>query len=168
VRNLASQGDLVAAEGPQPVIVPLSQTSYPRAWSTPSTRYAPIPSTPGTIAANVRVGASGDYEFWVGGSVRPQVDLVVDGQEVDSVREELNNLGGYVSLGSTDLEPGVHRVEVRFHGSDLHPGSGGQATAIGPLVLTTATADDSRLVNVAANNAESLCGKRLDWIEVAP
>jgi hypothetical protein len=168
VRNLASQGDLLAAEGPEPLIVPLSQTSYPRAWSTPSTRYAPIPSTAGTITADVRVDGGDDYEFWVGGSVRPRVDLVVDGDEVNSVREELNNLGGYVSLGSTDLEPGVHRVEVRFHGSDLHPGSGGQATAIGPLVLTTATSDDSRLVSVPASDAQSLCGKRLDWIEVAP
>jgi hypothetical protein len=167
VRNLANQGALVAAEGPEPLIVPLSQASYPSSWSTPDTRYAPIPLSAGTITADVRVDSSGEFEFWLGGSVRPEVDLVVDGKAVGSVREELNNLGGYVSLGSAHLDPGVHRVQVVFHGSDLHPGSGGQATAIGPLVLTTATADESRLVNVPASQAKSLCGKRLDWIEVA-
>jgi hypothetical protein len=167
VRNLANQGDLVAAEGAKPLIVPLSETSYPPAWSTPDTRYAPIPSSSGTISADVRVDSSGEYEFWIGGSVRPRVDLVVDGSEAGSVREELNNLGGYVSLGSVQLDPGVHRVAVVFHGSDLRPGSGGQATAIGPLVLTTGTASTSRLADVPASRAESLCGKRLDWIEVA-
>jgi hypothetical protein len=168
VRNLASEGDLVAAEGPEPLIVPLSQTSYPRAWSTPQTRYAPIPSSAGTITTRVRVDGPGDYEVWIGGALRPQVDLVVDGSEVGSARDQLNNLGGYVSLGSAELEPGVHRVEVRFHGSDLHPGSGGRAGSIGPLVLTTGTAADSRLVSVPEGEASSLCGKRLDWIEVAP
>jgi hypothetical protein len=167
VRNLATQGDLVAAQGPEPVIVPLSQTSYPRAWSTPRTRFEPVPSSAGMIAADVRIVRSGDYEVWIGGSIRPQVDLTVDGRPAGSVRGELNNLGGYVSLGSAQVGPGIHRVGIRFHGSDLHPGSGGQATAIGPLVLTTATAADSSLVQVAAADADSLCGKQLDWIEVA-
>jgi hypothetical protein len=166
VRSLASQGDLVAAQGSEPLIVPLSQTTYPRDWSTPQTRYAPIPSSAGTITADVNPGA-GVYEVWIGGSVRPRVDLLVDGDEVGSAREEINNLGGYVSVGSARLSAGAHRIQVRFHGSDLHPGSGGPATAIGPLVLTTATAADVRLTDVAADDAQSLCGERLDWIEVA-
>jgi hypothetical protein len=167
VRNLATQGDLVAAQGPEPVIVPLSQASYPRTWSTPSTRFKPVPSSAGTITADVRVPESGDYEVWIGGSIRPQVDLTVDGHAIGSARGEINNLGGYVSLGSAQLDPGVHRVDVDFHGSDLHPGSGGQATAIGPLVLSGATAADSSLVRVATGDAQSLCGKPSDWIEVA-
>jgi hypothetical protein len=150
------------------LIVPLSQTSYPRAWSTPSTTYAPTPNGDGTITADVRVPSAGDYEIWMGGSLWPEVDLVMDGEEVGSVRGELNNLGGYVSLGSASLEPGVHRIEIRFNGADLHPGSAGPATAIGPLVLTTGTAADSKLLHVPAADAESLCGKELDWVEVAP
>jgi hypothetical protein len=167
IRNLATQGDLVAAETARPLIVPLSQTSYPPAWSTPSTTYAPTPNGDGTITADVRIPSAGMYEVWMGGSLRPEVDLVVDGEEVGSVRGELNNLGGYVSLGSAALDPGVRRVEVRFNGADLHPGSGAPATAIGPLVLTTATAADSRLLRVPAGDAESLCDKDLDWVEVA-
>jgi hypothetical protein len=167
VRNLATQGDLVAAQGPEPVIVPLSQTSYPRAWSTPGTRFEPVPSSAGMIAADVRVTAAGNYEIWMGGSLGPRVDLSVDGRSAGSVRDQLNNFGGYVSLGSAELEPGVHRVEITFHGADLHPGSGVPATAIGPLVLTTGTATDATLVNVPAADAQSLCGKRSDWIEVA-
>ena len=83
------------------------------------------------------------------------------------MRDQINNLGGYVSLGSAELDPGAHRIEVRFHGADLAPGSGGTATPIGPLVLTTATAADVPVERVAAADATSLCGKRWDWIEVA-
>jgi hypothetical protein len=167
VRGLADQGDLVAAQGPPPLIVPLSQASYPLDWSTPRTRFEPVPADAGTITADVRVAEAGDFEVWVGGSLRPEVDLVVDGRTAGSVRGELNNLGGYVSLGSTGLDRGVHRVEVRFGGSDFHPGSGAPASAIGPLVLTSATAQSSRLVRVAASRAASLCGMPSDWIELA-
>ena len=38
------------------------------------------PVTPGTLEATVRVPEPGAFEIWLGGSVRPQVDLVVDGR----------------------------------------------------------------------------------------
>ena len=167
VRQLAEQDDLLVSRALRPLVVPLSQTSYPRSWSTPRTRYAPVPSSAGTIRAEVRVSQPGAHEVWVGGTLRPRVDLVVDGEELSSVRGELNNLGGYVSLGSANLEPGVHRIELRFHGADLHPGSGARASAIGPLVLSTTTAADSAPVRVPAEDAETLCEKPWDWIEAA-
>ncbi len=143
--------------GPEPVIVPLSQTSYPRSWSTPSTRYAPMPSSAGTISAEVRVAhREGDTNSGSAARCGPQVDLSRR-RPRDWTRSvsELNDLGGYVSLGSAHLDPGVHRVEVHFNGSDLHPGSGGQATAIGPLVLTTARPRSSSVVSVPAADAET-------------
>jgi hypothetical protein len=168
IRALAADGDLLVSEAAAPLIVPLSQTSYPSEWSTPQTRFEPVPRGAGTITADVRVPASGEYEVWVGGSLRPRVDLVVGGEDAGSVRDQLNNLGGYVSLGSAELEQGAHRIEVRFHGADLHPGSGGPGTPIGPLVLTTATAADAPVERVPSADAASLCAKRWDWIEVAP
>ena len=167
VRDLATEGDLVAAPALGAIVVPLSQTTFPESWATPQTRYAPVPTGAGTIAANVRVPRAGDYEVWIGGSLRPKVELSVDGTEIGSARHELNNLGGYVSLGSTGLTSGEHQVEVRLNGADLAPGSGGRASAIGPLVLSTVTAAQSTPVRVAAADADTLCDGPWDWIEVA-
>ena len=62
------------------------------------------------------------YEVWIGGSLRPRVELRVDGEPAGSVRHLLNNEGQYVRLGAAELGPGPHRVEVEISGDDLHPG----------------------------------------------
>ena len=167
VLELASRGDLVAATGPPPIVVPLSDASYPAGWAPPSARQAPIPLTAGTIEATVEVPEAGEYEVWIGGSLRPRVELRVDGEPAGSVRHLLNNEGQYVRLGAAELGPGPHRVEVEISGDDLHPGSAGTAGAIGPLVLAAGDAADSELVEVPAADARSLCGQRWDWIELA-
>ena len=107
----------------------------------------------------------GDYDIWLGGSVRPQVDVEVDGKPVGSIREQLNNLGEYVLLGTDRLSPGRHMATIRFHGSDLHPGSGGPAEPIGPLSLSPQDPADTRITYVPARRARALCGRRWDWIE---
>ncbi len=167
VLDLASRGDLVAASGPAPVIVPLSQADYPAAWATPSARFAPVPRTPGTIAAEVGVPRAGDYEIWLGGSVRPRVEVRVDGEPAGTVRHLLNNEGQYVRLGAARMSAGRHLVEIEIADADLHPGSAGSAGAIGPLVLSAGDAAASRLIEVPAADARSLCGRAWDWIELA-
>jgi hypothetical protein len=168
VLALAERGErLLAAGRPRPLVVSLGTTDHPAAWEVPGLPETPAPAGAGSIVADVDVQREGDYEVWLGGSVRPSVDLLVDGREVGSVRHELNNQGQYVTLGSAALERGGHQVEVRFSGSDLHPGSGGQAVPVGPLVLSEADAADSRLVTVPAGDARELCGRPWDWIELS-
>jgi hypothetical protein len=101
----------------------------------------------------------------LGGSVRPEVDLLVDGQQVGSVRQQLQNFGEYTLLGTARLDPGKHTIAVRFHGADLHPGSGGAPTAIGPLALSSQDAADTKVSFFPPSQAERLCGRRWDWIE---
>lgn len=164
---LANGGkDLVAAEGQPPIVIPLDRALYPRQWSTPATRDHPVPHGRGTMAVDVRVARAGTYEVWLGGSVRPQATLHVDGDPAGELGGELLNRGGYMALGEVELDPGVHTVEVRLGGADLHPGSAGDAGPLGPLALTTTTAATSRLVRVPAARAEELCGRPWDWIEV--
>jgi hypothetical protein len=157
---------LVAAARPPAVVVSLAQASYPGEWATPGAPEAPAPSSAGELTVDVDVPAPGTYSVWVGGSVRPEVELYVDGEPAGTVRHELNNGGQYVWLGEAELEPGVHRVELRFGGPDLHPGSGGAPPPIGPLALTSAEAADAELVSVAPRDARRLCGRAWDWIEV--
>ena len=113
----------------------------------------------------MNVTRPGDYEVWLGGSVRPAVSLWVDGERVGEVRHQLNNSGQYVRFGSVALAPGNHRIEFRFAGADLHPGSAGRGGPIGPIVLSRGEAADSRLVRVPASDFRALCGREWDWIE---
>jgi hypothetical protein len=161
-------GSLAAVPRAPVEVVPLRSTRHPSAWNVPGSRSQLAPSGAGTIGARVRVPATRRYQIWLRGSVRPQVDLSIDGRAVGSVRHELNNKGEYVQLGAALLRRGTHTVEIRFQGPDLHPGSGGAAAPIGPLALSSQDAADTRIVRVPSRRAGALCGRRLDWIEVRP
>jgi hypothetical protein len=163
VRSLAT-GPLVASRMPRPVVVSLSGASYPDAWrgATPG---LPIPAEGGTLTATVQVRTGDDYEAWLRGSIKSDARLLIDGEEVRSVRHELNNKGQYIRFGFTRLGAGRHDLELRISGADLHPGSGGQRSPIGPLVLSRATAADARIERVPAAEAARLCAGRYDWVE---
>ncbi len=158
---------LVAARRPPGIVVALSLARYPSGWSTPGSRGFPAPRGEGTIDATAKIARAGAYEVWLGGSVRPRVELTIDGRPAGAVRHQLQNQGQYTRLGAAELEPGAHQIEIRFGGPDLHPGSGGRAPAVGPLALTSAEAADAELARVPpATAAQRLCGRRWDWIEL--
>jgi hypothetical protein len=169
VQQLARQagpgGTLAAVSRDPVVVIPLVQTQHPAAWDSSQYESALLPRTPGTLTAQARVPQSGDYAVYLGGSVRPLVDLSVDGKEVSSVRQDLNNSGEYVPLGTANLSAGSHTISMTFHGADLHPGSGGVAQPIGPLALTDQDAADTRISYLPASRADQLCGEPWDWIE---
>jgi hypothetical protein len=110
------------------------------------------------------VPASGTYGFWLRGSFRDRLELDVDGRFVEGHRNQLNTSGQYTLLGSVPLARGTHRITLRYGGPDLHPGSGGAQFPIGPLILSTTTADRP-VTYVSPRAARSLCGKNLDWVE---
>jgi hypothetical protein len=158
-------GRLAAATRPGTVTVSLARTSHPRAWQWAGYPGTLLPVTSGTLRAEVHTPRTGRHEIWLGGSVRGEVELVIDGRPVDEVRHQLNNQGQYVLLGATRLRPGRHSLAIRFHGADLHPGSGGAASPVGPLQVSPADPADARVVPVRSDGAEQLCNRRWDWIE---
>jgi hypothetical protein len=168
VARQAGPGGTLAAVRRDPVdVIPLTQTRRPTAWNSSRYRFALVPRTPGRLAARVTVPAAGNYEIYLGGSIRPQVDLSVDGKEMRSLRQDLNNVGDYVPFGSVHLSAGTHRISLTFHGSDLHPGSGGTPEPIGPLALSDQDAAQARIRYFPASQADRLCGRAWDWIEAA-
>ncbi len=171
VRQLAaiaarSGTELIAARWPGPIQVPPHRAGYPDAWRVPGSPAHPQPLVPAAVEASVPIPRGGDYEVWLAGSVRPRVDLLVDGQAVGSVRHVLNNQGQYVRLGEHRLDRGKHRLVLDFHGTDLRPGSGGAPTSVGPLMLTRAEAGDANLVRYPPERWRQLCGRAWDWIEI--
>jgi len=171
VRELAQRagpgGTLLVAARPSAVVASLASADYPGAWRRLGTLAQPVPEGGGDLKAAVHVPRSGEYEVWLRGSVRPEVELLVDGRTSGSVRHQLNNDGLFAHLGRARLTAGDHEVMVRFSGADLHPGSGGPAASIGPLVLSDSDASEVRVTEVPAAAAERvLCGREWDWIEL--
>jgi hypothetical protein len=163
----ATSGDrLVAAARPPAVVVPLARAAYPRRWRAPGHPSQPVPDGSGTIEARVRIDRAGGYTVWLRGSIRPRAELRVDGHAAGSVRDQLQNGGEYVRLGHASLDRGPHDLEIEFADADLHPGSGGAPTPVGPLVLSAADAGDARLLRLGPARADLLCGRPLDWVEI--
>ena len=157
-------GRLAAAPRAPAIVVPLAGTVHPEDWVIdPGNSSIVVPGS-GRLDAEVTVPSAGRYEVWLGGSFKRRLEVLVDGQRVSSVRHRLNNTAQYNPLGEVSLAAGRHRVTLRYGGSGLLPGSGGQDFAVGPLVVSPSGAAPA-VAYVEPGRARSLCGRTLDWIE---
>jgi hypothetical protein len=118
----------------------------------------------GEFALPLDLAASGSYEVWLGGSLRPEASLAIDGEDIGSVRQQLNTPGNYLDFGTAQLSRGRHVLSGALGGPDLHPGSAGADGLLGPLVLDR-SGKDPPLRSLPPGRAKSLCGHRWDWIE---
>ncbi len=157
---------LLAAPAAPLWVISLLQTDHPGSWRTGN--YLIPGNDAGQVRSAFEVNRPGDYEIWLGGSVRAGVATVVDDRSVGYVRHHLVSGIGYTRLGEAELAAGRHTLRLSFSGADLRPGSWRSATLdfpIGPVVVAPAPSAAS-LTSVAPAHAASLCGKRWDWIEV--
>jgi hypothetical protein len=106
----------------------------------------------------------GRYSFWLGGSTRARIDVVVDGKTVGGADGQLNNAGQYVELAQTELGSGTHVVELRRERQRLRPGTSGPDYGSGPLVVSLSNPPRT-LTILPSTRASLLCGRSLDWIE---
>jgi hypothetical protein len=153
---------LIAAPAVNPEAIPLAAGSHPAAWSTGTAQLAPAGA--GSAHLSVRVARGGRYSVWLEGSIRGPLSIYVDGRRVGEALNELQEPGQYIPFGELTLGTGVHTVELRYGGGEWHPGIGGPAEAIGPLMLRRVTPPQP-LIALAPSRARSLCGRTLDWIE---
>jgi hypothetical protein len=104
------------------------------------------------------------YSFWLAGSTRRRVDVIVDGRPIGGADGQLNNRGQYVELARAVLGTGTHVLELRLEPDRFRPGASGPDYGSGPLVV--ALSEPPRAVAVLASaEATLLCGRRLDWVE---
>jgi hypothetical protein len=120
------------------------------------------PPARGEVGLTISVPTAGDYIAWVGGDWFGLVSVSLDGRKVGSMREELDWPGLYTDLGSVPLTAGEHLVRIRYETGGWHPGSGGTPYSFGPVALSRV---DAREPVETASSPQSLCGRRLDWIE---
>lgn len=160
------EGTVAAVERAPTVVASLSESSYPASWI-PTEAGSPdlVPHGAGTARLQVTVPSAGRYGFYLQGSVRNRLVLVVDGVEVGSVEEQLNENKQFLYFREAPLSAGTHVVSLVLDGQTLAPGSGGPPEPIGPLVLSPVSAEDLPVRELPATRAKALCGRHLDWVE---
>jgi len=163
------EGTVAAAERRPNVSASLSDSEHPEDW-TPTEAGSPdlVPRGAGLARVDVSVPIAGRYGVFLQGSIRNRLHVYVEGREVGSVAQQLNGNRQFLYFGSVSLAAGEHEVELRLEGQNLGPGSGAPPEPIGPLVLSPVRNEDPPLREVAAADAQSLCGRNLDWVEALP
>jgi hypothetical protein len=120
----------------------------------------------GRVDVGVTVARRDRYAVWIQGSFGRGVSAAIDGRRIGAVRNELSGRRQYASVGSAELGRGAHEITLMRGGGGLYPGDGGHNRLIGPLVLAP-TRDQVRHVQVVPTARwRSLCGQRLDWLEI--
>jgi hypothetical protein len=107
------------------------------------------------------------YAVWLGGSFARGFVVSVDGRSIGVLKDRLGNIGDYSFVADVRLAPGVHAVTLTYPHSNLTPGSGDDInTLLASIVLEPLQAPAARMLTVQPQDAKSLCGRSLDWIEV--
>jgi hypothetical protein len=167
----ADGGELLAYERTNPIVLRATQTSWPLGWTADPTAGSLEPTSPGTAFAHVELPTGPhSYRLWLGGSFARGFQVSVDGHNLGSVANELNNIGDYNAVGpAITLGAGVHTIAITYPalsglapgGADNEPGyTGLDEIALEPLGTR------SRMIELQPPQASELCGRSLDWIEI--
>jgi hypothetical protein len=170
LQRLAAQvprgGRLVAAQQPPVTALRLGDLADTAGWEPAGERL--VPRGGGDASGEIVVPRAGAYEVWLEGSVRGATEVEIGSQSLGPVRNRLNNSDHHVGFGTAGLAAGSQPVRVSHGGGDLHPGSGGDAFPLGPLVLEPAGPADAGLLEIEPGRVQAACGRPLDWVEALP
>ncbi len=164
-RKVPRGGYLAGAAATPVTVLAVSRMARPNSWrANPAQPGAVLPAGSGTATGVVAVPAKGDYGFWIGGGLRGELTVSADGRHVATIHGQLNNIEQLLPLGDLHMSRGKSAVALDYRTGGARPGSSGAPFSLGPLVLAPQKQDHS-VVQVRADKARELCGKRLDWIE---
>ena len=126
------------------------------------------PTSPGTAVFHIAVPRSQNYELWLGGQFTRGFEVNVDGmRSAGRVKDDLSGFSASAYLADVPLRVGVHTFALTYPHADLTPGSGeNELTSLSTITLQP-EGPTGELVTVAPGQAATLCGRSLDWIEIA-
>jgi hypothetical protein len=154
---------IVAVPRDQVAVFSLTALRPPPSWTAGFVSGSVDPRGSGAVSTGFSV-TRGPYDVWLGGSFLGRFSASIDGREVGSARHQLEWSGQLVRLGGAPLAGGAHRVTLRYEAGGWRPGSRGIAPfPAGPLVV--APRQKLRMIAVRPAAAQTLCGRRLDWVE---
>jgi hypothetical protein len=155
---------LVAALAPQTISVTMQDAELPKRWFRDASGITP--SGAGSVSQDFTATAAGTYEVWLGGWSRGRTTLSVDGKPVGVLSQVLNETGAFATVGTLSLSAGTHTLTMSYSAPWWLPGSAGAADPLGPVMLSPSP-DEHTVVEVSPADFNQLCGKRLDWLEIA-
>jgi hypothetical protein len=120
-----------------------------------------VPGTPGGASATKQV-SGGRYRVWMYGASGRRINGFIDGRKVGSF-EQVNSPGQWNDVATVTLSRGEHRLRMERPGGSLAPGDGYEGR-LGPMVLQPLAPE--RLEQVQPSDARTLCGRKLDWVEI--
>ena len=128
---------------------------------------SPLPGGGTTVA--LLTTRPGRYGVWLAGSFSRRLRTSVDGVQIGSSGEVVNESGDWTPLGTVRVGAGTHRITLTYGDAQLEPGSGGGGRAgpslpVGPLAVAPVTAG-LPVTYVPLARARALCGRPWDWIE---
>ena len=158
---------LIAAEPPELVRVPLARASHPT-WE--DTRLGLLMTPHGRLDATFTVPHAGAWDLWLQGEIMPAVQVSVDGRQLASISGQLTGVAtdpDTMAPLRVRLAAGRHRLTIARGATNLlAPGSGGSAI-LDSIFLTPAGAGSQATLRVTpAARWRSLCGRQLEWVEV--
>jgi hypothetical protein len=163
----SEHAELLAYQRPAPIVVRGDDTLWPAAWEHDPAAHTLTPTTPGQAVSHIVVADSQRYRLWLGGNFARGFEVSVDAHRVGAVKNELSSDGGYVPVADLFLAAGVHTMTLTYPHPDLAPGSANTLlTTLTAIALEPTDGSMTQLLTVAPRQAQSLCGRSLDWIEV--
>jgi hypothetical protein len=158
---------LIGAIPPELVRVDVASAQHPD-WA--NTRLGLLMARPGRLEATFAIPHAGLWDLWLQGEIMPAVGVSVDGRRLASISAQLTGVASDPDTMAplrVPLTASPHRLSItRGSSNPLAPGSGGSAI-LDSIFLTPAGAGSQATLRITpAARWRSLCGVRLEWIEV--
>jgi hypothetical protein len=163
VRELAARADggtLLVAERPSPLRLIAAAMAHPPDW--PVYGGFRVTAVRGGELHDDFTGPAGRYRVWVKGTFGRGVEVLVDGRRV-GYADEIQSPEQMALAGETALAGGTHTVSLVRGAPGLTPGNGRNEGYDAVFLEPVA---EPVVREVPAERAESLCGRRADWIEL--
>ena len=150
--------------------VKATQSLHPFTWVPLPVADNPIPDgltlkpTAGILAAKLHVPRAGRYTVWVQGSLTQKVTVSIARRRVGSIANEPGPGGSFTDVGTVSLPAGTQPVILdRAAASPLTPSA--PDDSLGEIAITRTGAPPA-VHTISPADARSLCGRRLQWIEL--
>ena len=157
---------MVAAARPRTIVIDPVKADHSPTWP-------PIDDglwlvTPGRVNQNFTTTRPGRWRLWLKGDIARPLTATIDGRRIGSAGWQAGGEGNYLAPLELNLAAGRHRLDLVRGGGGLQPGSGAFSRLL-RVVLEPADSgrDGGVLERVPASRAAALCGRSLDWIELA-
>jgi hypothetical protein len=165
----AHHAQLVADSHPQAIQLGLHRLHHSAGWYPHTVEF--VMDGEGRLWSNFSVPRAGVYQLWLQGEAMPALQVKIDGRQVASVGGQVSGNGDSpdpLTPIRVSLRAGQHTLSIVRGGFSLAPGAGSEAYLQAIYFTPAGFEGQQHLQTVSPARWRSLCGARLDWIEVVP